>query len=167
LLIQHFEHSFILTSLNFNNLTNTIFSISSTYLVSFGYDKTGFFTAKIYDAAGHETTSENAVRTAVDFMPNFTYEIYAGGLQTIDVLDTEFYLSSIIAPDIPKQQGGSIYLIYNKYILQPKENVYVAGVGTAEVKYNAQVPVANKLRVFIDHMKGEQHRFQLELQYYA
>jgi hypothetical protein len=131
-------------------------------------DVTGLFTVRLFDELNHETDiSANVVKTAIDFCPNFTYEIFGGGLESIDNLNSEFYVSAVIAPDIPSQQGGSLYYLINRYMLQPKQNVFVSGVGTAEVGYNSQMPIASKLRIAINHDKGIQQNFQVELQYYA
>jgi len=127
-------------------------------------DETGHYTVRLYDVNDHETdVSANVVKTAIDFLPNFTYEIYGGGVETIDTLTSEVYISSVICPDIPQ---ACMYYIRNKMILQPKENVFVSGIGTAEIKYNPQMPLASKLRIFLKHAAGEQHNYQIELQYY-
>lgn len=129
-------------------------------------DQTEYISIKLLDENGQETTSENTVKTCIDFEPPFDYEIYGGGIETLEVMDSEFYVSAIIAPTIPCSQGRTVYNIRNKLLLQPKENVFKAGIGPAELKYNAGLHT-NLVRIQLTHGKGIQKKFQLELQYYV
>lgn len=130
-------------------------------------DKTGFVTIKLFDKDGNETNDGSlAVKTALDFEPNFDYEIYAGGLESIDVMTSDFYVSAIIAPTIPAEQGGCKYNIKNKLLLKPVESVFKKGIGPAELKYNAGLHT-NLVRLEIDHDQGVENKFQWELQFYS
>ena len=130
-------------------------------------DVTGLIFIKLLNEQGQETNvGSEAVKTCIDFKPNFDYELYGGGLQTLDDLDSNIYVSSLIVPDIPAQYGGSVYFVINKKILLPKENVFISGVGTTEILYDSQHPEKSVVRIEIGHPKGEEHQFQVELQYY-
>ena len=130
-------------------------------------DKTGYISIKLYDSNGKSTDDESlAVETAVDFFPKKAYEIYGGGVTNAGILEHDIYLSSIFAPDIPAEYGGSVQNVINKKILKPNESTFIYGVGTAEVSYNEKVPAANKMRIKFSHPAGIKCGFQIELQYY-
>ena len=119
------------------------------------------------DEAGEETdNSSEAVKTAVDFEPPFDYEIYGGGIETLEDMSSEFYVSAIIAPTIAKENGGRIYNIRNQLLLQPRENVFKSGIGPAELFYT-ESQHTNLIRIQLSHDKNIQNKFQLELQYYV
>jgi hypothetical protein len=148
-------------------LLKALFTVMTTSTKTHN-DVTGYISIKLYDENGSETNvGANAVKTCIDFQPNFDYEIYGGGLSCLSDIVGDFYVSAIVAPAIPSEQGGTVYNVINKKILSPRESIFIAGVGTAEIKYNAQVPVANVMRIAISHGKGVQQSFQVELQYYS
>lgn len=125
-----------------------------------------FFNVKFYNEVGEETNDgTQAIKTAIDFEPAFNYEIFGGGIECIEELDSDFYISAIIAPDVPEAMGGSIEVIRKKLILKPSESVFRAGIGTRELTYNPQYH-SNKLRLIFDHTMAVQKRFQIEVQYY-
>lgn len=135
-------------------------------------DTTGYVTMSMTDDDGNIVTdSQFATYTRMDFEPPFSYEIYGGGLETIDELTQNVFTTAIVAPDIPPEVGGTIYNIRNKLILQPTETIFKAGIGTAELPYilneQGQPIGANKLRIQLKHPQGSRIRFQLEVQYYA
>lgn len=130
-------------------------------------DTTGYIRHVMYDGNGQITQlSSDAVKTAIDFCPNFVYELYGGGLQTIDPIVLNYYVSAIIAPNIPIPYGN-VYLVINKKIMSPKEDIFINGIGPSEVAYNSQMPEASVFRTIISHPQGDQHVFQSEIQYYA
>jgi hypothetical protein len=129
-------------------------------------DNSGIFYVKLFDENGHETDDgTQAVKTCINFEPNYTYELYGGGLETIDTMTEVFYASAIINPDVPENQGGNFVKIRNKRLLQPKENIFKSGFGTVEMKY-IEGYHTNAMRVDISHVKGIKQKFQYEVQFY-
>jgi len=130
-------------------------------------DTSGWTTVHLKDADGNTTEDgSQATKTCIDFEPSFDYEIYGGGLQTMEPMEDNFYGSAILLPDIPESLGGSVCSIRNKLLKQPKEDIFIAGFGTVELKYNEEQHT-NKVRIQIDHPAGDTHKFQIEIQYYA
>jgi hypothetical protein len=131
-------------------------------------DDTGFVTVKMFDEQGNVThDGAQAVKTALDFAPNYTYELHGGGLQSFDQMASDFFVSGIIAPEIPAQMGGSVYVVRNYLLVQPKDDVFREGLGTGELVYDSQIPQKNVMRIEVKHQKGVQARFQVEIRYYA
>jgi hypothetical protein len=127
-------------------------------------DVTGNITVVLFDAQGKPTTDNNkAVKTCVDFLPNRIYEIFGGGLTSLESIHDEIYLSSLFAPDIPEYK---IYNVINKRIITPNESCFITGVGTAEIPYIESMPLINKMRIELTHEAGIKRKFQIELQYY-
>lgn len=125
---------------------------------------------KIYtlNSSGNITIEPTeAVKTVYEFNPNFAYEIYGGGIESLETYSEEFYISASIAPTIPEAMGGNRKLIINKYLKQPFEDIFRSGVGPSEVKYFPTMPDANMLRIELSHQAGVQKNFQIEIQYYS
>jgi len=130
-------------------------------------DKTGYITVKLFDSNGNETDlGSEAVKTAIDFETNFSYELSGGGIQCLSDLETNFYVSAVMAPDIPSEMGGSVYNVINKFLVLPKEDIFVAGIGPGYMTYT-EGSHTNKLRIEISHDKGIEKKFQTEVQYYS
>lgn len=131
-------------------------------------DATNYIKIKLYDENGRLTEDgTQAVKTCVDFGPDFTYEIFGGGLTSMEAIEENFYISSIIAPEIPQQYGGMVYNVINKKVLTSTEVIFITGVGTSEVPYKQQMSAANVLRIEVRHNKGKHQKFEVQLQYYA
>ena len=129
-------------------------------------DTSGFFSVELFDDKGDPTdVGANAVKTCVDFEPNFTVEMYGGGLETLEDMTEIFYASAIINPDIEENIGGNFVKIRNKRLLRPKENVFKSGFGTVELPYT-EGSHTNVLRAEIIHVKGIEQPFQYEVQFY-
>lgn len=130
-------------------------------------DTTGYFKVCMLDEEDKETTnSDDAVKTIVDFEPPFTYEAYGGGIQTLEDMKNEsYYVSAIMLPHIPEEQGGMVYNIRNKLLVQPREEIFRGGFGAVELPYDATLHT-NCIRIMMEHAKGEKNKFQLEMQYY-
>ena len=127
-------------------------------------DDSGLFSVKLFDAQGHQTHDANqVVKTVVDFGPTVDYEIYGGGVESLEEYDSDIYVSGIMAPGLP---GGNIYVVRNRLLKKPMDNIFSNGIGTGALTYNPQYPLANALRTEFKHVQGLQKRFQVEIQYY-
>ena len=153
------------TKVNLTRFFQSHFSVIETS-TDMNSDDSGYTTIVRFDENGQVTdVSTETVRTTLNFEPNFNYELYGGGVESIDELTKDFYVSAIVAPDIPSETGGNINVVRNKLLLKPSEHVFRSGLGTRELIYNADIH-SNKLRIEIRHEKGEQTKFQIEIQYY-
>lgn len=131
-------------------------------------DVTGFFTVKLFNDQGVETDVEaDAVKTCLDFGPNYAYEVQSGVIQatTISLNGEIFQASAILAPDIPVESGGSKYFARNRRIFSTDSYV-VEAVGPGKIAYNSTIPI-NVLRIELIHNKGIQQEFQCELKIYT
>lgn len=130
-------------------------------------DITGLITIKLLDESGNETTVKSeVVKTCVDFHPDFTYELYGGGLQILDDPGGEIYINSILNPDSTDPIYGKIKLIINKLVISQNENIFKSATIPGELPY-IQGQQTNYLRIELTHPKGEEIRGQIEIQYYS
>ena len=132
-------------------------------------DKTGTFSVKLYDANGALTDNpEVAEKTVVRFAPKYTYELYAGGVSSLETVVEDIWIDTVIAPDIPRPVGGSVVNIVNRQLLKPKENYTIVGTGPVELVYDPVSPVKiNVIDIKLSHRAGYKLKIQLELQVYA
>jgi len=129
-------------------------------------DATGFFSIKLFDELGFETQIGNdAVKTCLDFRPNYAYELFSGGLQMPVTTPHVFFISAIWAPEIPSEQGGHRYFVRNRRILQSGDYC-VEAVGPGSIPYDPSIPI-NVLRIELSHDKGIVQEFQNELKIYV
>ena len=122
----------------------------------------GFLNIIHLDENGNETTPENGVRTLVDWMPTYDYEIIGGKVtqENKPNADVRFWIEGL--PDImqvPFGEGG----INLRKIGQHNE---VAIDGRAS-KYLQYTPYGtNKFRFVFSHPKGLEHDIQILLELY-
>ena len=115
------------------------------------------------DENGSTTTEENAVRTVVDWMPNYNYEIIAGKVTQQDKPseDVRFWVEGLPeVKQVPFGQGG----INLKKIGQHNE---VSMDGRAPKNLEYTIYGTNKLRFFFLHPKGFNHDIQILLEIYV
>jgi len=130
-------------------------------------DETGFISIKLRNSLGEITQiSEEAVFTELDFCPgeNVSYGLYGGSLESIDDLETEFIVNAILAPEIPRTFGGSLYFIRNRTLRIPKESLTRCAINVGDI--SGEVLGVNVLRIQIKHDAGLKKKFQAEIQYY-
>lgn len=121
----------------------------------------GFVTAKFYDSEDEEIATQlsadlSCVKTVVDFMPNFSYEVYGFAFFQPTVPSQSVYLWSIFAPgilDIPGLNGGldlsmcPAGLIFAFQSDRANYFPYNNGVGTNRVRLILKHGAAVKCRV--------------------
>ena len=128
----------------------------------------------MYDNTNTVTTTPSAaVKTVIDFMPHYNYEIVgafadlppslAGG--TTDA----WYMGGIGVPDIPAVAGGSIaYLTEtNLEAIAASGRFHSDGRAVSYLPYNYGGYPTNKLRFIIKHPAGASLRFQLYIEHFV
>jgi hypothetical protein len=132
----------------------------------------GGVTYVMRDSNGDVTTNNSlAVRTEIQFMPTFDYEISGGKLSVPGTLagnDENLWEAFVIgAPDIPKSMGGSVRFLNNNRLKWSKgEHIMMdEQLNPAEIS-GAVSPVARKISVLITHPAGAQSEFQIMFKLY-
>jgi len=97
--------------------------------------------------------------TKVGARPPYNYYIDGGGYQLIGNMDGNSRIKFIMAPNIPEQYGGNVYLIQNKKIVR-NDDSFVLEVPPKFVKYYPENPYANEIQIYIEH--DEHSRMQIE-----
>lgn len=153
------------TKVNLTRFFQSHFAVIETS-TDYNSDHSNYTTVVRFDEDGKVTTIESeTVKTTLDFEPDFNYELYGGGTESIDELVDDYYVSAVVAPDVPSEYGGNLHVLRNKLLLKPFENIFRSGLGTRELIYDATTH-SNKLRLEIKHEKGIKTKFQIEIQYY-
>ena len=134
-------------------------------------DKTGAFSVKLLDSHGAVTEDSNiAVKTVIRFAPRYTYQIYAGGVESLEDITEDVWIDTIIAPDIPRSVGGKVVNIVNRQLVKPHEKYVVFGTGPVMLPYNP-LPSApfqiNIIDTILSHGAGYKLKVQIQLQTYA
>lgn len=133
-------------------------------------------TMKLYDISGSLVTdpalSGSVVKTIIDFMPHYNYEI-VGGFMDIptaikDGNTDQWFISGIGVPDLPPQMYGSVPYISEVNIEAiTTQRVMSDGRAISYLPYNYGGYPTNKLRFIIKHPAGAQQRFQIYLEHFV
>lgn len=136
----------------------------------------GDATMRLYDASGSlvtdPTLSGSVVKTVIDWMPHYNYEI-VGGFMDIptsikDGATDQWYLSGIGVPDLPAQMYGSVpYISEINLEAITAQRVTSDGRAISYLPYNYAGYPTNKLRFIVKHPAGAQSRFQLYLEHFV
>lgn len=129
------------------------------------YDALGAEIPDVHPWGGYNTWQDQldvkAVKTVVDFMPAYDFDLIGGFLEFDPKPTTDVRVSCIGVPDFPVQAGGSKVMISNinaKHL--PDGTVTVDGRVTKHMMYNGGIGT-NKLRKIIKHPVGEKHLIQI------
>lgn len=124
----------------------------------------GFVTVKCYDSNDDEITDQgdadtDAVKTVVDWMPDYDYEIMGADLRQSAPPATDIRLFCIGVPDYTKEQGGSKLFVnggINLKYLGTNNSFQVDGKTPKQLSYNGGIGT-NKIRIVIHHGAGVSH----------
>lgn len=123
-------------------------------------DPSGLFYVKLFDKNEALTDDESiAVKTTVGFAPKYSYDLYAGGLQTLEPLTENVYSSCTVA--------GSVVNIMNRKLAKPQDNFLIVGIGIVSLNYYEQMPILNTIETSFSHSAGCHVPLQIEFQIYA
>jgi len=123
-----------------------------------------------YDASGNQLTqgveelgadyqarlTANCTATIMDWWPTFDLQILGAETKFVDPEDVDAYGWGIIAPDIPKQYGGSVSFMEggcNIGMMKSRELTEFDGKTVKDLPYDP-VYKSNKIRIFITHSTG-------------
>lgn len=119
-------------------------------------------TLKLYDNTDTEITLEanegNAVKTVVDFEPNYDYELIGGKMQQQSLPTTDIRVWAIGVPDLTPAQGGSKEMVggVNLKYIDPTDKIEADGRAAKYMTYNATYHT-NKMRLIFKHNAGVNH----------
>jgi len=138
----------------------TTSDINSLYSTSFDGINRSWITMKNYDVDGVQITdsinNSLAVKTIIDFMPTFDYEVIGGTLRITSSLgNNDLRLWIVAVPDFTKQQGGSKEMAggLNLKFLSPGNQYQVDGRVSKQLNYNSGIGT-NKLRFILEYSIG-------------
>jgi hypothetical protein len=140
----------------------TNFQTSSFNLI----DTSGLFTIKLKDENNNYTNNvQESTITELTFCPgkDVGYSMYGGGIQTLDDIDSEVYIDTILAPEISESNGGNIYFIKNRLIKPPSESFFINAINAGDV---LGIENYNIIRIIIRHNKGMNKKLQAQIQLY-
>jgi hypothetical protein len=159
---------------NFNFMSATLNSVDNTkqngYGTIDGYSY-GDVTLACYDAYGVQLTTQqdcdsSCIRTQVDFMPTFNYELISGAIDVPSTLDgsdeNKWKIFVIALPGII-----NVEFIVNKQLKHYKgECLIIDGRAAKLLKYNDPIAGTNKLRLIFDHPPGAKGSLQISIDLY-
>lgn len=128
-----------------------------------------YFTYTMYKADG-TTTSTNilCVRTVIDFMPTFDYELIGGALWSKSAPLTTIKAWMTIAPGISSSLGGNHEIATGGFDISyigGDKNLSLDGKAPKELKYNSGAG-SNKIRGDFYHAAGTAHEIMIQLRYF-
>jgi hypothetical protein len=128
---------------------------------------------KCFDADNVEITSApytNAIKTQVDFEPNYNYEIIGGRVfihpDIINSVTNEWLAWAMGAPDVPVEMGGSICFVNCVNLEQAGSVFEIDGRATSVMPLNLTYHTG-KIRFIIKHPAGASKRFHVPLELYS
>lgn len=134
----------------------------------------GFTTYKLYDAQDAEITLEanevNAVKTVLEWAPNYDYEIIGGSFKQSIVPVTNIHAWVIGVPDLTPAQGGSVPFADGGMNLKfTGTGAVIDFDGRASKFLPYQTPTlpdgwTNKLQFTLRHTAGVKHDLQIMLE---
>jgi len=108
--------------------------------------------------------SEDQTMTYVDYCPEHSYEIGGGTIEILESTSTgHCTLSFIGAPDYSVEHGGSVEFIRNKKLSVTRTSYSLLGIDPKLMRYHAEYPGVNKVRLKIVHAPGEKISMELLL----
>jgi hypothetical protein len=131
---------------------------------------------KLWDSEGDEITAQenevNAVKTTLDFVPTYTYEVIGGWVKVpptiIDGTTDEWFISVVALPDyIEYNPSPSIDFVSRVNLEATTGTVVSDGRATQVLPYTYVGGVnykTNVIRFIVEHPAGNQKRFQVFLE---
>jgi hypothetical protein len=142
---------------------NTLFSQDHK-----GNDYT-FVQYTMYDNTNAITlTDANCVKTVIDFMPPWNYELVGGMMWHKNTPTENVYAYLIAMPDLDPSIGGQHEMCgggFNLAFLGDNQNFGIDGKAPKELPYNGGIGT-NKLRCEFHHPAGFEHDIMFQLRYY-
>lgn len=105
--------------------------------------------------------------TKVGAVPNFNYYVDGGGYTLIGAKPAGFNVKMTfrMAPQIPAQYGGNIYLVNGKKLLKDNDT-FILEVPPKFVKYYSENPYASEIQLLIEHGTSDALSFELYVRFY-
>lgn len=122
----------------------------------------GYSTLKLYDANGLEITDSvnesNAVKTVIEFEPDFTYEIIGGGVYQTLVPSSPVVAYAVFAPTIPEAYGGQVHFLNEAHMemMGIGKVIDVDGYVPKSINYDS-VNHSGRFNFIFHHNAGYQH----------
>ena len=121
-----------------------------------------------FDAGGDTNFSmsvnEAHTKTYIDFCPTFNYEAGGGSIKLLSGLTSGYCKVKFIgAPDYPVEYGGSVEFVRNKRLGPDYVDYTNDDIDPKLMKYIAQYPGINKLRLEVTHEADAKINFEYYL----
>lgn len=139
-----------------------------------GTDRDGV-TLKVYDDEDEEITEDGvdyanlavAVKTVIDFEPEYDYEVIGGFIRSINDISSDIRLWIVAVPDIPEMYGGSKEMVggLNLNYMKPENVFNVDGRVSKYLTYNATYHT-NKLRIILKYPAGTNEKLAVHIEHY-